>query len=169
LREAANADPFSDFTNLMDLDAALRQEGRAGAAYVEAREVVRLIVNKYGESAFFKLLQRLEKGDGPFDAAFEAVTGANMAEFEAVWLEDREARSGARFAGFLGRNLWWMLLGLTALIIPLVFLLRRQRGKSLVKHWEEAEKFYPSDPSWSYTDDEPEGYTPQDPDAWKKG
>ena len=43
------------------------------------------------------------------------------------------------------------------------------RGKSQVDHWEETEKLYPSDPSWSYTDDEPEGYTPEDPDAWKNG
>jgi hypothetical protein len=169
LIEAASADPFSDFTGLADLDAALRTEGRAGAAYAEAREVIRLIVGKYGEPAFFKLLARLEKGNGPFDAAFEGATGAGMAEFEALWLEDRNARSSGRFAGFFGRNLWWMLLGLTGLIIPLVFILRRQRGRSLVNHWEETEKLYPSDPSWSYKDDEPEGYTPEDPDAWKKG
>jgi hypothetical protein len=169
LIEAQGATPFDDYPDLADLEVALRQEGRSGAAYTEAREVVRLIVNKYGEAAFFNLLKLLEKGQGPFDAAFEKATGASLVDFEAAWLEDREARSGARFAGFFGRNLWWMLLGMVGLIIPLAFLLRRQRGKSLVKHWEEAEKLYPSDPSWSYKDDEPEGYTPEDPDAWKRG
>lgn len=168
LIEAQGGNPWIDFTSLADLDQALREEARSGAAYSEAREVIRLIVSRHGEQKFFKLLALLEKGDGPFDSAFEKATGESIAAFEAAWLEDRESRAGQRVARFFGSNLWWILLGLTALIIPLAFVLIRMRGKSQVDHWEETERLYPSDPAWSYTDDEPEGYTPEDPDAWKK-
>jgi hypothetical protein len=158
LIEAQGATPFDDYPDLADLDAALRQEGRSGAAYSEAREVIRLIVTRYGEPAFFRLLKLMERGEGPFDAAFEQATGEGMATFEAAWLEDRSSRAGSRFAGFFGRTFWFTLLGMTALLIPLVLILRRRRGKSLVAHWEETEKLYPSDPSWSYAD-EPEDYS----------
>ena len=168
LIEAQGANPWVDFSSLEDLDKGLREQSRAGPAYSEAREVIRLIVAKYGEQKFFKLLQLMERGEGPFDAAFERATGETLAAFEPAWKSDRAERKSARVAGFLGSNLWWILLGLTALIIPLAVVLRRMRGKSQVDHWEETEKLYPSDPSWSYADDEPEGYTPEEPDAWKR-
>ncbi|MCB9932273.1 MAG: hypothetical protein H6841_02505 [Planctomycetes bacterium] len=168
LIEAQGANPWIEFSSLADLDQALREEARSGAAYGEAREVIRLIVSRHGEQKFFKFLQLLERGEGPFETAFEQATGEGMAAFEAAWLEDREARAGRRVAGFFGSNLWWILLGLTALLIPLAFVLIRMRGKSQLDHWEETERLYPGDPSWSYSDDEPQGYTPEDPDAWKK-
>lgn len=167
LREAAGMNPWVDFDDLADLNQALREEARVGAAYIEAREVIRLIVERYGEDKFFKLLSKLEDGEGPFDKAFKEVTGDDMATFEAAWLDDRADRAGDRYAGFLGRNFWWILLGLTGLILPLAFVLMRMRSKTQVEQWEETEKYFPSDPEWSYTDDEPEGYTPEDPDAWK--
>lgn len=168
LREAAGVNPWVDFENLADLDHALREETRAGAGYIEAREVIRLIVGRYGEDKFFKLMSKLEAGQGPFEKAFEQITGDDIATFEAAWLEDRASRAGTRYAGFFGRNFWWLLLGLTALIIPLALVLMRMRGKTQLDQWEETEKYFPSDPSWSYAEDEPEGYTPEDPDAWKQ-
>ena len=168
LREAAGANPWVDFEDLADLNKALREEARAGAAYIEAREVIRLIIKRYGEDKFFKLISKLEDGGSPFDKAFKDVTGDSVATFETAWLEDRSKRASERYAGFFGRNFWWMLLGLTALILPLAFVLRRMRGRNQVEKWEDEEKYFPTDPSWSYADDEPEGYTPEDPDAWKQ-
>jgi hypothetical protein len=153
LIEAQGTTPFDEYPDFADLDFALRQEGRSGAAYSEAREVIRLIVSKYGEKAFFRLLEALERGEGPFDAAFAKSTGEDIATFEAAWLEDRDSRRGARFASYFGTTFWFTLLGLTALLIPLALLLRRRRARSLVNHWEETEKLYPSDPSWSYAED----------------
>lgn len=169
LRENASASPFVDFKGLGDLDAALREEGRAGSAYVEAREVVRLIASKYGDDAFKQLMQLLAGGKGPFDEAFKQATGHTLGEFERFWLENYRARASSRTAGFFGRNLWWMLLGLVALLLPLCVLLIRMRGKSHIKRWEDMDKHYPSDPTWSYDHDEPEGFVPEDPDAWKQG
>lgn len=168
LREAAGATPWIDFDSLSDLNQGLREEARAGAAYSEAREVIRLIVRRHGEEALKALLSRLEDGEGPFAEAFQQVTGESIAAFETTWLEDRHERAGARYAGFFGRNFWWLLLGLTALILPLALVLMRMRGRNQVAAWEETEKYFPSDPGWSYSDDEPEGYTPEDPDAWKR-
>ena len=168
LIEAQGANPWVEFSSLADLDAALREEARAGQAYSEAREVIRLIVAKYGEKNFFRFMKLLEKGETPFDKAFEDTTGATLADFEPIWLADRKERSSARMAGFFGSTLWWILLGITALVIPLAVVLRRMRGKSQVDHWEEVEKYFPSDPSWSYTDDEPDGFTPEDPDDWQR-
>lgn len=164
LREAGGASPWISFDSLDDLSTSLRHETRAGPAYSEVREVVRLIINRHGEGALFKLMDELAAGV-EFATAFEAATGEDLAAFERAWQDDFESRSAARFGGFFGANLWWILLGLTGLLVPLVFLLRRSRGKAQVDQWEEIEKHFPSDPSWSYAEDE---YEPQDPDAWKK-
>lgn len=169
LIENASAMPFGEFKNLEDIEGALRDEARAGAAYSEVREIIRLIADTYGEKAFKKLMRLLEKGEGPFEKAFENATGKSLTEFESVWLEDQSQRGSERTAGFFGRNFWWILLGLTALILPLALVLRRMRGKSQIEHWEDAEKHYPTDPSWSYHDDEPDSFTPEEPDAWKGG
>jgi hypothetical protein len=169
LIEAQGSNPWVEFASLDDLDKALREPARAGPAYSEAREVIRLVVERYGQKKLNALMKLLEEGKGPFAAAFEKATGESLAEFEPAWQKDRNARKGARVAGFFGSNLWWILLGLTALVIPLMFLLMRMRGKSQLDHWEETERLYPGDHSWSYSHDEPEGYTPEDPDAWKNG
>ena len=165
LREAAGAASFIEFESMDDLEQSLRDEARAGAAYIEVREVIRLIVEKYGEGDFKRLMKQLERGKGPFDEAFESTTGASMKEFEAVWLADYQDRASDRTAGFFGRNLWWMLLGMTGLLVPLAVILLRMRGRSQVEHWEDVEKYYPSDPSWSYQQDEPDSFTPEDPDG----
>jgi hypothetical protein len=57
-----------------------------------------------------------------------------------------------------------VLLGLTGAMLPLIWLLRRRRGKSQVEIWEDQEKHYPSDPSWSYTDD-----SLSDVESWEGG
>lgn len=168
LRESAGATPFVDFEGLDDLNAALREEARAGAAYIEAREVIRLIVETYGDRAFRKLMQALAGGEGPFAKAFETATGQALSEFDALWLKDYKARANDRTASFFGRNFWWILLGLTALLLPAFLVLLKLRGRSQVKQWEETEKYFPSDPAWSYHDDEPDSFTPEDPDAWKR-
>ena len=160
LRESAGMNPWVDFEDLADLNQALREEARAGAAYTEAREVIRLILARYGEDKFFKLLALLADGEGPFEATFESVTGDDLATFETAWIEDRADRAGERYAGFFGRNFWWILLGLTGLLLPLAFVLMRMRGKAQIEKWEETEKYFPSDPSWSYAED--------DGDDWKR-
>jgi hypothetical protein len=173
LREAASP-TMASFSSLEDLSAGLRQEGRSGAAYMECRELIRLIVKLHGEKAFKSLMDALEAGNGPFETAFEKHCGP-LPEFEAAWLEDQEARAGSRLARFFGATFWVTVFAVTAMIIPLAWWLRRRRGKSQVEHWEETEKYFPSDPSWSYatgeddsfTPPEREPYEPEDPDAWK--
>ncbi|MBX3459379.1 MAG: hypothetical protein KF696_05325 [Planctomycetes bacterium] len=153
LREGASPS-LGAFSDLADLDAALRDDNRAGAAYAESREVIRLIVARHGESSFFALMKALERGEGPFDQAFERATGEGIESFQVAWLEDQEARAGSRLARFVGGMFWWFVLGMGALVVPLVWLLRRRRGQSQVEQWEEQEKYFPSDPEWSYTDDD---------------
>jgi hypothetical protein len=152
LREAASP-TMASFSSLEDLSAGLRQEGRSGAAYMECREVIRLIVKRQGEKSFKSLMDALEAGNGPFEAAFETHCNEPLAAFETAWLEDQNARAGSRLARFFGATFWWTVFGLTALIIPFAWWLRRRRGKSQVEQWEETEKHFPSDPSWSYSDD----------------
>jgi hypothetical protein len=152
LREAAGTPSLASFDSLADLSAGLRQEGRAGAAYSESREVIRLIVARHGDEAFKRLMKALERGEGPFETAFAAHC-ETLAGFEAAWLEDQSSRNQSKVARFFGGIFWWVLLGLTGAMLPLIWLLRRRRGKSQVELWEDQEKHYPSDPSWSYTDE----------------
>ncbi len=149
----SSAPAFATFDSLHDLSQGLRQDARSGAAYAESREAVRLINRRHGEDALHDLMRGLQRGPGPFEQAFEAATGENLAAFEAAWLEDQDSRAGSRLARWLGASMWWVL-GLPAVIIPLVWLLRRRRARSQVEMWEEQDKLYPPDPSWSYADND---------------
>lgn len=166
LREGGSP-TLGTFSNLADLEVALRDDNRAGAAYMESREVIRLIVARHSEQEFFALMKRLERGEGPFEHAFEQATGENLQAFEGAWIEDQNDRAGSRLARFVGGMFWWFVLGIGALAVPLIWLLRKKRGQSQVERWEEQEKYFPSDPEWSYAD-EPRDFTPPDPDAWRR-
>jgi hypothetical protein len=154
LLEGAGPASFATFESLDDLSASLRDENRAGPAYAEAREAVRLLVERHGQEAFFAFMGKLELGEGPFEAAFEASFNEPLAAFETAWLEDQEARKASRWTAFFGGVFWLIPLAIAALILPMVWLLRRGRGKSQVEVWEEQEKYFPSDPSWSYAQDD---------------
>lgn len=153
LREAAGANPFIDFESFADLNGALREEARAGAAYREARETVRLMVNRYGDGAFFRFMAALQDGEAGFDEAFAEEFGHDVQEFEAAWLEDRQRRAGSRWAGFMGGAFWWVLLGLTGALLPLIWMLLRVRGRSQLRKWEQQEGMEFEDPEWAYHDD----------------
>lgn len=158
LLESAGSTSIATFSSLDDLSTGLRDENRAGPAYPESREAIRLLVERHGQEAFFAFMGKLELGEGPFEAAFEAAFGETLAAFEGAWLEDQEARQGSRLMAFFGGVIWLVPLAIAGLILPLVWLLRRGRGKSQVEVWEEQEKYFPSDPSWSYA---------QDDDSWR--
>jgi hypothetical protein len=154
LRESAGVPSMATFDSLDSLSAGLRHDGLAGAAYAESRETVRLLVSRHGEDAFFRLMGLLQRGDVSFEAAFEHALGETIPAFEAVWLEDQKSRRASRAAMYVGGMFGLILLGLAGAVLPLVWLLRRRRGKSQVDIWEEQEKYFPSDPSWSYAEDD---------------
>lgn len=162
LIEAASANPLVNFADLDDLSRGLREEARSGPAYSETRETIRLMVDRYGQHDFSRFMGALERGDGPFEKAFEDTFDESVESFEKAWLKDREARAGSRWAGFLGGAFWWLLLGITGAMLPLFWLLRRGRGKSQIEKWEEQEEYYPSDPSWAYHDDDDDAWRPDD-------
>jgi hypothetical protein len=155
LRESAgSAAVFTTFDSLDDLSEGLRDPARAGAAYIESREILRLLVQRYGEDRFLRLMRLLREGQGPFGRAFYDATGETLEGFEEAWLADYRSRRGSRVAMFIGG--YWMMIVFAITGIGLVgaIFLRRARGRSLIDKWEEEEKYFPSDPEWSYNDDD---------------
>jgi len=152
------------YETLDQLDMGLRDNREAGAAYGQARAVVEFLARRHGEDKLRALLQKLRAPAVGFSAAFAEITGEELRTFETAALGELEARRQSRFLLFLGANWWWMLFTFAAVLAMLAWLKRRKRVKQLVDEWEEQEKLYPSDPSWSYAH-ENEGNTPQTPPA----
>jgi hypothetical protein len=154
LRESAGGSAlFVSFDSLDDLSRGLREPARAGGAYLESREVLRLLVERHGEDRFLHLMRLLRRGEGPFGRAFHEATGETLDSFEAAWHEDYAARGGTRLSLFLGHYWIMIVFAITGLGVVGALVLRRARGRSQLEEWEEQEKYYPSDPSWSYTDE----------------
>ena len=145
------------YETLNQLDLGLRDNRQAGAAYGQARAIVEFLARRHGEDKLRALLQKLRAPGVGFSAAFREITGEELRTFETAALGELEARRQSRFLLFLGANWWWMLFTFAAALAMLAWLKRRKRVKQLVDDWEEQEKLYPSDPSWSYAQDDPTG------------
>ena len=135
------------------LNRALREDARAGFAYREARRVIALLVARYGPDALRSLLRELSAGTS-FDDAFKKATDVNLAAFEARWLQDRADRRTSRFFAWLGANWFWLLFGSAGIFGAIAMFKRRGRDRARIAQWEETEKAFPSDPEWSYYEDE---------------
>lgn len=170
LREAAgDTSPVRPFDSLRDLSEGLRDPALSGRAYGDARRAVNFLVDRYGRDKLQALLKRLVEGE-TFEEAFPAATGEPVEAFEAAWLERLEEEQGGRWLAWVGANWFVFAFSLAALLGLGFWLLRRKRQKKLMDQWEEQERFFPSDPSWSYDDspDEPESWQEGDADAWKR-
>ena len=152
--------PEPDYTGLDDLSAALREDDRAGPAYGEARRVIELLARRHGEDKLRALLAALQKPGAELGPAFAAVTGEDLSQFEAAWLKEREEERPARMVACLGANWSWLLFGLAGLGTVGAVVVARRRRRNQLAQMELHERLYPSDPSWSYGDDEPDSYAP---------
>jgi hypothetical protein len=147
------------YQTLDDLDVGLRDNREAGAAYAQARSVVELLAQRYGEAKVRELLQKLRMPGVGFTAAFKETMREELRTFERNALQEIASRQENWWVLFLGANWWWMLFTFGAVLAFFALLRRKQKTKSIIDEWEEQEKLYPSDPSWSYADDDPtEGF-----------
>jgi hypothetical protein len=111
-----------------------------------------LFIKRYGEAKLRELLRKLSAPGVGFSTAFKEATGEELRAFERHTIGELEARREKWWILFLGANWWWLLFTLAAVLGLLAWLKLRRRGKSLVDQWEEQERLYPSDPSWSYAE-----------------
>jgi hypothetical protein len=143
------------YDTLDQLDLGLRDNREAGAAYQQARGLLEILVTRHGEKRLQALLQRLRSPGVGFSTAFKEATGEELSVFEKAALGEIESRRQNFWVLFLGANWWWILFSIAAALMLFILLRRKQKGKTLIDQWEEQEKLYPSDPSWSYAQDDP--------------
>lgn len=149
-----------DFQTLEDLSQGLRDQN-AGFAYPESRRVVQLIATQWGETRLKAVLAALQEPGIEFADAFRAGTGDDLAVLEQRWQKQRQEESRGRVVVWLGANWSWLLFaGGTVILLAGVWAVRR-RGRQQIDTWEEQEKYFPSDPSWSYSQPD-EGYSSDD-------
>ena len=144
------------YASFDELNAGLRDGREAGAAYKQARTVVEFIVSRHGEAKLRVLLKKLTNPGTGFTAAFAEATGEDLGVFEKAALGELASRRDNLLILFVGANWWWMLFSIGALLALALWFKRRQRSKKIIDQWEEDEKFFPSDPSWSYAGDQDE-------------
>jgi hypothetical protein len=111
-----------------------------------------LIATTWGEGALKTLLSALREPGADFAAEFKTATGAELADLERRWQEQRKSESGTRFIVWLGANWGWLIFAGGAVLMVAALWIRRKRGRQQVDAWEEQEKLFPSDPAWSYTE-----------------
>jgi hypothetical protein len=153
LEGAASTPLWVDYQGLADLSDALRQAGRSGQAYSDARGVIQLLEQRHGRARLKELMSRLARGGQTFEDAFGQAMGESLSAFEEAWLEELRRRRGTRLLVWLGANWWIVMFAAAGVILTLGIFLRRRRGASQLDTWDEQEKYYPSDPAWSYQDD----------------
>lgn len=143
------------YKTLDELDAGLRDNREAGAAYGQARSVIEIYAKRYGDAKLRALLKKLQAPGVGFSAAFKEASGDELRTFEREALGEIASRQENWWVLFLGANWWWLLFSFAAVLAGLALLRRRKRTKQMIDAWEEQEKLYPSDPSWSYAQDDP--------------
>lgn len=143
-----------DFLTLDELSQGLRNEN-AGFAYPESRRVVQLIATQWGEAKLKALLAALQEPGVDFAAAFSQSTGQELSVLQDLWQRQRQEEAKGRFVAWLGANWSWLLFAMGAVIMLAGVWVVRRRGKQQVDTWEEQEKYFPSDPSWSYSQHDP--------------
>ncbi|MCC6575333.1 MAG: hypothetical protein IT462_16275 [Planctomycetes bacterium] len=151
-----------DIPDFATLEKGLRQNHLAGFSYNEARRVLYLAERLYGRNALQKLLQLLSLPDAQFEPAFKTALGISLPEFEKVWQEDRKRGVIERLWMWVGANMWVLVFLFAAVIALIALALRRRRTAKQIEAWEDEDKYYPGDPSWSFSQGD-------DDERWRGG
>ncbi len=121
--------------SLRDLDAAFQSGSfRAGRAYALASAFVRFLLDRYGEHSAAAILDRVGN-DEPFDEAFYAATGNNLATAEDRFWSHLDFWN--KWIPFLTSSamLWTMITGLALW----AFKRRRDRDEAVREKWQQEE------------------------------
>ncbi len=151
LKESQSTQIPPTFDDLADLNAGLRDEGRVGFAYLEARRVLSLMEEFYGVQRIQKFLRALADGD-EFNAAFAQTFQQTVEGFEDRWLKRQSSARAGNITAWVGAN-WWWLLFVAAAFVGLVALWRRQR-KVADEMLKMAESEYEDPSDWAYHRDD---------------
>lgn len=142
-----------DFADFDALNRGLRDNALAGFAYAESRRVLYQLEREYGRKAVQGLLHLLTLADANFETAFEQATGVTVAKFEQQWQEERRQGALERLFMWIGANVWVLAFLAAAVVLVVGIVLRKRRAKSQLEAWDDEDKHYPQDPSWSFTED----------------
>ena len=143
-----------DFPDFATLERGLRQDNLAGFAYAEARRVIYQLERDYGRPAIQRMLQLLTVPGAEFDSEFAQAFGLKLADFEKAWQEERRRGLVDRIFVWIGANTWVLAFLGAAAVGAVALALRKRRGAKQIEAWEEQEKYFPSDPSWSFAQDD---------------
>ncbi len=113
---------------------------QAQIAYAQSYQAVTHFLVEYGSESFGMLLDGLRDGLS-LDYAFEGAIGADFEDYEREYdLHIKENYSWL----LIFSDMWVLWLGL-ALLIVIGFILKKKRGRDIMKRWEEEEKYQSTD------------------------
>ena len=125
----------SDLLTFQDIERLFSAQGAdVSLAYDQSMLAVKRLIEVYGNSALYGIIDGLRRGDD-FESAFRAATGSATADFEHAYLIALGKTYGTR-------ALWTIIPGTWSFIMLLaivVYIIKKRRTRRLMKQWEAVE------------------------------
>lgn len=145
-----------------DLDfafAPLGDETKFGDAYAQALSMTQFLMDRIGKERFWQLLRGLK--DMPFEKALEQYASMTPGDLYQSW-----RHSLWKFALITGLVSGFGLFQFAAILVIIAYWRKRQKGRALLREWEEEEEGEDFDPpfSWDTIEDVPSPWEEDDED-----
>ncbi len=125
----------SDLLTFDDIEHLFSARGAdVSLAYDQSMLAVKQLIEVFGNSALYGIIDGLHRGDD-FESAFRAATGSTTADFERSYLKAIGKTYGTR-------ALWTIIPGTWSFIMLLaivVYIVKKRRTRRLMKQWEVVE------------------------------
>jgi len=140
----------------------MRDPSTMGDAYAHGLAAVQMLESMHGEDGIRRLLAAMRtesQGQGTssrFEELYNTVFGASFHEFQRRFVEKRQRTDWARVLGFVGANLWALLMLAGTVLIFIGIRRKRKREAQMVETWNVIDQEFPPDPDWAIDAKAPE-------------
>ncbi|WP_372367351.1 peptidase MA family metallohydrolase [Candidatus Uabimicrobium sp. HlEnr_7] len=118
-------------------DGFPRGAQKAALAYVQARDIVIYMANKYGQKNITQIIDHY-KTTKNFSAAVQKVTNISLAQLEKNWIESITPE----YKWFWRLTQLFSLFSIMAILTILAYTKQKKRKKAIVNKWEKEDEFY---------------------------
>lgn len=167
LRELGHASGMGDDPpSLHTVSEWMRDPSTIGLAYAHGLAAVQMLENRHGDDGIRRLLAAMRdesKGGSSarFEELYQRIFDSSFTQFQEDFVRTRARTDWTRVLGFVGANLWALLMLLGALIAIIALHRKRKREQALMAGWQEQDDWLPHDPAWAASP-APEASPPED-------
>jgi hypothetical protein len=144
-----------DPASLNQVSMWMRQPESMGNAYAHGLAAVQLLESMHGEGAVRRLLVAMaaESSHGSsarIEEVYHTVFGASFGAFQQRFVEQRKRTDWGRWLGFLGTNLWALLMLFGGVLIAVGVHRKRRREAAMMESWRQIDADFPPEPDHAF-------------------